>query len=64
MWVYLSETNNNLNMKTTRIIILAIAAAAAASCSMEEAFPGVYYDMVAGNMAYEDGSDIDRKSVV
>ena len=58
----MSETNNNLTMKTTRIIILAIAAAAAASCSMEEAFLGGYYDMAAGNMAYEDGSALEQPS--
>ena len=48
------ETNNNLTMKTTRIIILAIAAAAAASCtSLDEAFPGGYYDANASYMANE-----------
>lgn len=58
------ETNNNLTMKTTRIIILAMAAAAAASCSMEEGFPGLgrYYDAEANYAVNEDGSVIEQPS--
>ena len=61
--VYLSETNNILTMKTTRIIILAIAAAAAASCtSLDEAVPGGYYDANASYMANEAGPEINPGS--